>query len=475
VRDLLFNFLLILVDLYVIVTIARAKRVRAGLAAVAGGLLAALVLTMLLQTGTFHLIRLYAFVVFAHIPVVMVGIAWALRVRARWIALGAASAAILIWAIAVDAFLIEPRRLEVSRVELRSPKLTRPVRIAVVADLQADRIGDHERRALETVLESEPDLILMPGDYLHVGPRDYPRVAAELAELLRELDFGAPLGAFAVRGNTEYDDWPRLFAGSRVTPLLETSSLDIGGLQLTGLTARDSFDAGLRLDSSSRFHVVLGHAPDFALGDHDADLLIAGHTHGGQVRLPLLGPLMTLSRVPRAWAAGVTALPGDGTLVVSRGIGMERGRAPRLRFLCRPEIVIIEVQPDPTGAANEASTVLPSERISPIVAHFESHGIELKSQSLHGGQHEWISPYPGEPCFNIVIGFRTFGDREEMERQMMRYSAASTPHPTLDIAMFLPFLRGSGGECRDAPVPDLDTVQERFVRVFRLYQPGEAP
>ena len=56
---------------------------------------------------------------------------------------------------------------------------------------------------------------------------------------------------------------------------------------------------------------------------------------------------MTFSRVPRSWAAGVTDLGRGRTLVVSRGTGLERGRAPRMRFLCRPEIVVLDVHPGP--------------------------------------------------------------------------------------------------------------------------------
>ena len=61
--------------------------------------------------------------------------------------------------------------------------------------------------------------------------------------------------------------------------------------------------------------------------------------------LPWFGPLVPLPRVPRSWAAGLTELPGGGKLLVSRGIGVERGYAPPLRFLCRPELVVIELVP----------------------------------------------------------------------------------------------------------------------------------
>ena len=74
-----------------------------------------------------------------------------------------------------------------------------------------------------------------------------------------------------------------------------------------------------------------------------AHLALAGHTHGGQVVLPFFGPPMTLSRLPRRYAGGLHDYHGL-PLHVSRGIGMERGSAPQIRFLCPPEICVIELR-----------------------------------------------------------------------------------------------------------------------------------
>jgi hypothetical protein len=198
-------------------------------------------------------------------------------------------------------------------------------------------------------MRQQPDLVLFAGDYVQLGPR--PQRAAlrdALADAMRAADVHAPLGALAVRGNVDGDDWSVLFDGLPVTAVESTQAVDVGPLTVTCLSVADSYDTTLRVErpAGEKFHLVLGHCPDFALSPAvDADLLVAGHTHGGQVRLPFVGALWTHSRVPRQWCAGVTELSGGRKLLVSRGVGMERGDAPRLRFLCRPELVVIELAP----------------------------------------------------------------------------------------------------------------------------------
>jgi len=344
--DVVYNFLQLAVDFVVVFIVLRQRRASSAALAILCAAAVGVLLAIYLSTAMFHSLRLLAFLIFAHGPILLFVVGRALRTSSGRLAALCRWTAVLIVIVAFDAFLIEPHWLEVTHVELATDRLERPLRVAVVADLQTDEVGRYELDALTRVMRSGPDLVLLPGDYLAINDASAHRREVErLRRLLNRVGLEAPLGVYATRGNTERDDWPQIFAGTRVTPIPGTTSLRIGPVQLTALGLRDSFDPELRVERSDRFHIVFGHAPDFALGQVDADLLVAGHTHGGQVRLPFWGPILTLSRVPRAWAAGTTRLAGGRTLVVSRGVGMERGSAPRMRLFCRPQIVVIDLVP----------------------------------------------------------------------------------------------------------------------------------
>ncbi len=292
----------------------------------------------------FGFLRLLIYGLFLHGTVLLVASAavWRGRKVRAGVMLAGAVALLL---IAADALLIEPYWLEVSHWRIASSKIHHPLRIVVVADLQTDSIGCFERSVLLRALEEKPDLILWAGDYIQATPEEYTSLKRQLHDLLEEIHFTAPRGVFAVQGNVDGLDWEEIFRGSGVRVTSDSRSFDLGDLQLTCLALWQSFTPDLKITDAhpERFHLVLGHVPNFALGEVQADLLVAAHTHGGQVRLPLIGPIITHSLIPNSWAAGLTRLPSGARLLVCRGIGMERDYAPPIRFLCRPELMVIDL------------------------------------------------------------------------------------------------------------------------------------
>lgn len=296
----------------------------------------------------FAAMRMWSYGLFVQLTLLTWVWAWLDRQRRPRTSFVFAVLGVLVAAIGIDAFFVEPSALELNEVVIRSDKVQEELTIAVLADIQSEEVGPYERAAVEAAMAASPDLVLLPGDYLQ--PRSDAERAdneARLRKIFADAKITPARGAFAVPGNVDPEGWHKLFEGTGVTTATASRTYPAGpGVQVTALTLEDSFATDLKLGPQPGFHIVLGHGPDFALGAVQADLLVAGHTHGGQVRLPFIGPLVTLAQIPREWAAGVTQRPGGGTLVVSRGIGMERGLAPRLRFRCPPEVVIVRVRPE---------------------------------------------------------------------------------------------------------------------------------
>jgi predicted MPP superfamily phosphohydrolase len=172
---------------------------------------------------------------------------------------------------------------------------------------------------------------------------------------LLDAELRAPLGVYAVPGNHDNDAgpsaWHRALAGTSITDLTDRFvTRDVGGarLRIAGLddvnTGRPRPEQALP-DDAADCTVLLAHNPDQVEEARErigkADLVLSGHTHGGQIRLPFVGATVNSARHAELYEWGLVRRPWT-QVYVSRGVGTVH---QRLRFLCRPEVAILELAP----------------------------------------------------------------------------------------------------------------------------------
>ncbi|MCD4738233.1 MAG: metallophosphoesterase [Anaerolineae bacterium] len=261
--------------------------------------------------------------------------------------------------VAGYATWLEPFRLQVTQrsinLGLTAQTGERPLRLLHISDLHFEGFSPREAALLEAVETLAPDLIVLTGDYLNLSSVHDPASQAATRELLAQLK--APLGTYAIIGSPAVDVpeiIPRIFAGLPIHWLSnQTTAIKWQGrtLWLIGVECTLSWEKDRQLFQKLRQTVppksptiLLYHTPDLMpdVAAQGIDLYLAGHTHGGQLRLPLYGALFTSSRWGKRYEMGPYREAAT-TLYVSRGLGMEGLGAPRARFLAPPEIILWEL------------------------------------------------------------------------------------------------------------------------------------
>jgi predicted MPP superfamily phosphohydrolase len=263
----------------------------------------------------------------------------------------------LISALAYYATWIEPFNLGVTRQRYTTPKWdSPPLRLLHVSDLHIERVTPRERTLNRLITELKPDVIVYTGDFVNLSNTHDPEAEAAIRSIIAE--WSAPLGVFCVPGTPLVETLDRVQAFVKDLPNLKllsnqwiTVSAPGGALNILGMVTTHNLEidrAALKkmmmVAPKSGMTLLLAHAPDIAPEANDAgvDLYVAGHTHGGQIRLPLIGALFSSSRLGNRFIMGRYQL-GHTTLYTTRGVGLEGLGAPRARFLCPPEIVLWEI------------------------------------------------------------------------------------------------------------------------------------
>jgi predicted MPP superfamily phosphohydrolase len=250
--------------------------------------------------------------------------------------------------------LVEPGLFSVETVQLKLKRLPRSfagIRIAQISDIHMGGWMNRERfqQVADLVLAEKPDVLLITGDFL-LGDHldiDESQAITDLIKILSALAEAIP--SFAVLGNHDY--WidagiiRRMLSASGVLELTNTVfrlTRGTDSLYLCGVD--DVWEGKVRLNDvitqlrDDSVAILMAHEPDYA--DISAptgkfDLQVSGHSHGGQVVLPLVGPPI-LPYLGKQYPSGLYKV-GNMFQYTNRGVGMSR---LELRFNCRPEITI---------------------------------------------------------------------------------------------------------------------------------------
>jgi uncharacterized protein len=248
--------------------------------------------------------------------------------------------------------LIEPLWFDVVEVPISLPRLPKAfsgLRVLQISDIHAGEqfMPGHLGEVVQKILELKPDIVLITGDFVYSSPAMTDETLKTTQDLLAQISASMPV--FAVMGN--HDHWWNV---DRVREMLQNANVkelanefftihkDEAMLHVCGVddfyerkSELEPILSGLPQEGCA---ILMAHEPDFADKSSISgrfDLQVSGHSHGGQVVIPFVGPLV-LPNYGRKYPSGSYKV-GNMHQYTNRGLGMV---FPYVRFLCRPEITV---------------------------------------------------------------------------------------------------------------------------------------
>lgn len=254
------------------------------------------------------------------------------------------------------AFLVEPGITVTHEYDLKAKNanVNLSIRIVQLSDIQVNEYYtvDKLNELVEKVNRLEPDIVVFTGDlfdnYAKFGPVE------EITRALKNLN--GSYGKYAIWGNRDYgggasrvyqdimdeSGFTLLSNEGTTVSLPEGQQIFIGGIDDYLLGTPDVLQVLSQMDDSSSYKIILVHEPDAAdeLADSSADLILAGHSHGGQVRIPFSKGIRNV--MAEKYTEGFYSINEDSGLQLYVNTGIGTSHLP-IRFMVPPEISVFDL------------------------------------------------------------------------------------------------------------------------------------
>ena len=244
------------------------------------------------------------------------------------------------------SYFIEPNKLEVTNYTIQDKELS-GVKIVFASDFHIKPYGQKRlEKIVEIINKQNPDVVVSAGDFVCGHTEHSTMHPQKIAEGLAKVK--SKYGFYTTLGNHDgwYDRWyiKELLEKQNIKVLNnKNEKLQINGKEIFIAGVEDMMTAFPNMEDALKGTktptILLTHTPDvFPDIPRNVNLTLAGHTHGGQVRLPIIGPIFTASNYGNKYAIGFIE-ENSKKLITTRGIGVS---ILPFRFNCPPEIVVIE-------------------------------------------------------------------------------------------------------------------------------------
>ncbi|PKO07502.1 MAG: hypothetical protein CVU41_02080 [Chloroflexi bacterium HGW-Chloroflexi-3] len=246
-------------------------------------------------------------------------------------------------------FIKEPSDIKISTIYHNFPNVSSTLNFLHISDIHLEQPGIREIKLIQIVESRKPDFILYTGDFLNLSNIRNQASIENIIGFFNQIHSISPVYYVSGSPAVDVEDTIKIIEKNLNPIRLNNSNilLNLEGnlINIIGITCTHHPHLDMKhlppLLQEGLLNILLYHSPDLIYElsvEERVDLILSGHTHGGQVRLPIIGAIFTGSLYGRKLQKGLYQIHNT-LLYISRGIGLEGLGAPRVRFLCSPEII----------------------------------------------------------------------------------------------------------------------------------------